>query len=296
MFTAITSLRPRSVQAFAITILVLLASGACTPSAPRPTGPAADYDNLKSAFKSGRFERTLALTDSVAKASPPSPFSSKALVVRAVTYAGLMQGAKLTGESYQTGANVTKNPRFRTEYNRLSSDSFHAAAQAGMGLAEAAHQLIGGDLASGDLYLEVPYPSAEAPQQVPQLIKAQEGGWIESDQQEAAAADAMRKGIDDVLASVVSGDRAKAKSELTAGPVKLDPAYFLLFLGTQVKDAAGLYDRKHLRDPQRFKLLMDQATAAVDSGLAQLKKSPDSDTEKRFRKLQDQIKTAIKNG
>jgi hypothetical protein len=296
MRTLMTSLRPRSGQAIATTILLLLAAGACTPNVPQPTGPAADYDNLKRDFKNCRFERVLSLSDTLAKANPPNAFSSKALVARAVTYAGLMEGAKLTGESYQTGANVTKNPRFRAEYNRLSTDNFHMAAEAGMGLAEAVRQLTENDLASGSLYLEVPYPTPEGPEQVPQLIRAQEGGWIEPDQQVAASAAAMRKGMDDVLAAVVSGDRAKAKTELTSGPVKLNAADFMLFAANQIKVAASLYDRKHLRDPQRFELLTKQVTAAIDAGLAQLKQNPNADLEKQFKKLEDQMKTAVKNG
>jgi hypothetical protein len=122
-----------------------------------------------------------------------------------------------------------------------------------------------------------------------------EGGWIEPDEQEAVARDAQFKGIDDALAGMVGGDRSKARSDLSAGPVKLDGVDFAVYLGKALLEGASLYDRKHMRDSQKFRTLCGVADEAAKAAQALLKENPNRDKEKAVKKLQDDVKKALKN-
>ena len=69
-------------------LVVLLATLAltlsCSKPVPRPTGPAADYQDAKDMFKRLRFDRALEFTDGLATASPVTKFTERARVLRAV--------------------------------------------------------------------------------------------------------------------------------------------------------------------------------------------------------------------
>ena len=124
-------------------------------------------------------------------------------MLRAVIYTGELKGAKELAEAYGKGAEKSKNPQFQTEYRRLQHDNLSNAAKAALNLAETAHQIAPDGVIAKELTLEASFPTTEGPTEIKELAHVEEGGWIEPDQQESAAADALRKGVDDALADVV---------------------------------------------------------------------------------------------
>jgi hypothetical protein len=269
---------------------------ACSQPIKRLTGPAREYDDAKDMFKRGRFERALEFTDGLASATPANAFTERACVLRAVIYTGFIQAHKQLADAYEKGVEQTKNPRFQGEYGRQRHDNLQYGARAALGLGEAVHKLTEGGRISKEVTLEASYPSVEGPAQVPQLERVKMGAWIELEDQEAAMADAQRMGIDDALGEAVGGDRAKAREVLAAGSAKIDGVDFALFLAQQMLDGASLYDRKHMRDQQKLKLLCGVADEAARAALAGLKDTPNPDKEKEIKKLQDKIKTTLKIG
>jgi hypothetical protein len=197
--------------------------------------------------------------------------------------------------AYDKGAEKSKNPQFQSAYRRLHSDNLSVASRAALNLAETSHQLAPDGVIAKEVALEASFPTTEGPTSVKQLAKVLEGGWIESDDQEAAQADAMRKGIDEALADVVSGDRAKARQALASGSTKLGGAAFAIFLAKELTDGATVFDRHHGRDPQKLLTLCDQGDLIVKAALAQLKDAPDQGLQKEALKLQDQFKTIRKD-
>ena len=269
---------------------------ACSPPVKRPTGPVLEYDDAKDMFKRGRFDRALEFTAGLASATPENAYSERACVLRAVIYTGLIQAHKQVADAYEKGVEKTKNPRFQGEYARERHDNLQYGASAALGLGEAAHKLAEGGKISKELVLETSYPSMEGPVQVPQLDRVKEGAWIEPEDQESAMVVAQRMGIDDALGAAVGGDRAKAREALAAGSAKIAGVDFAIFLGKNLLDGATLYDRKHMRDVQKLKLLCGVADEAARAALAGLKETPNADKEKETKKLQDRIKTTLKNG
>jgi hypothetical protein len=167
--------------------------------------------------------------------------------------------------------------------------------RAALGLAETAHQLLEGGKVSKELILEAPYPSVEGPLEVADLGHVREGGWIEPDHQESAAIDSLNKGVDDALAEAVSGDRSKVRNALASGSTTISGLDFALFLGNQLVEAASFFDRRHSRDPLKFRTVCNEVYEAVKAADALLKETPDKDKEKQVRKLEDQIKTTLKS-
>ena len=272
--------------------LVLIAS--CSAPVPRPTGVAYEYDSAKDMLKKGQFNRALEFSDGAATATPPNEFTERARVLQVAIYSGLLNAYKELADAYAEGAEKTKNPSFQGDFSRLRHDYLQYGSRAALGLGEVAHRITEGEMVSKEFTLEAPFPSAEGPAEVVQLKHVMEGGWIEPQDQEAAAIDAQRKGIDDALAGIIGGDRAKARTALEAGPVKIDGADFAIYLGSQMLQGASLFDRKHMRDAQKLRVLCNEADEAAKAALALLKENPDKAKEKAAKKLQEDIKAVVK--
>jgi len=278
----------------AVFVSILITS--CSQPVPHVAGPAGEYSEAIGFFEKGDFRQAIEHTDGLAKASPPNDYTNRARVLRAVVFSGQMEAYKELADAYSKGADKTTRPQVKSEYSGRRRDTQQVGGQRALHLAEVAHQLTQGGTLPKDLTLDAPYPATEGPTVVTQLNQVMEGILIGPDDQEAAAVDAQRKGIDDALGEAMGGDRAAARNALKAGPVKLDDYEFALFLTEQLLNGATLYDRKHQRDPSKLKILCGEADDVANAALAALKENPDKEKEKEIKKLQDQIKTTLKNG
>jgi hypothetical protein len=278
-----------------LTLITMALFLSCSAPTPKLTGPAYDYDAAKDMFKKNRFEKATDFSDGLATASPPNDFTTRARVLRVVIFSGQLDAFRLLVDAYGKGADKTKNTHFKAEYERQLHDNLQYAGRVALALAETAHQITGGGSFPKELTLEVPYPTTEGPIEIPSLMKVQEGAWVEPDEQESAAIAAVNKGIDDALAAVVGGDRPKAVSALSAGPVKLNGVDFAVYLSKELLEGARMYDRKHGRDPQRLRMVCAETDEITKSALALLKESPNKDKEKSLKKIQDDTKTTLKN-
>jgi len=280
-------------------LVVLLASLAltlsCSAPVPKPTGPAADYQDAKDMFKRNRFDRALDFTDRLASATPATKFTERAQVFRVVIFTGQVKSYKELVDAYMKGANETKNTHFKAEYKRVHQDNMQYGMRAALGLAQTAHQLMEGGKISKEVVLEAPYPSIEGPPEVADLATVRMGGWVEPDKQEIVAVDSLNKGIDDALAEAVSGDRAKARNALASGSTTISGLDFTLFLGNQLLEAASMFDRKHSNDPVKLRTICNEGYEAVKAGENLLKETPDQDKEKQVKKLEDRIKATLKS-
>jgi len=285
---------PLHIRVLVLVLISLALTLSCSAPVPKPTGPAADYEDAKDMFKRSRFDRSLEFTDGLATAQPPTKYTEKAQVLRAVIYTAQMQSCKELADAYSKGADETKNSHFKAEYERLRHDNTQDAMKAALGLAETAHQLLEGGKVSKQVTLETPFPTTEAPLEVADLQQVRAGGWIEPDHQDSAAVESLNKSIEDTLGEAVSGDRSKARSALAPGSTQIDGLDFTLFLGNQLVDAATLFDRKHGSDPVKLRAVCQEGFEAVKTAEGILKETPNPDKEKQVKKLDDQFKAALK--
>jgi hypothetical protein len=276
----------------ALAFLVLIVS--CSPPIKQPVGAERQYLDAKDLFKKGNIDKALDYSDDLASATPPNAYTERARTLRLMIYGGRVRAYRELADAYAKGIDKTKNPKFKAEYQRVRNDALQYAAKAALGVAETAHQMLGGDGIGNEVVLDVPYPSVEGPENITQLGPLLEGGWVEPSDQEAAAVAAREKGIDDELAKAVGGDRAKARTELTAGPVKIPGVDFKMFLGQELFDSAMIFDRKHYSDLQKMKLVAGVADEVVKGVLETLKTNPDKDKEKAAKKIQSDLQAAIK--
>jgi hypothetical protein len=267
---------------------------ACSSPSPKLTGPARGYADAEAAFSKGNFDRAIELTDKPANSSPPNEFTERARVLRVVIFSGWVNAYKDLTNAYEKGSQEAKQPALRAEYRRLRQDNFQLWSRAALALGEVAQQLTTGGNVPKELTLEAPYPAVEGPITVLQLDQVVKGNAIGPEGEEAAAADARRKGVDDALAEIIGGDRSKARSALAAGPVKVSGVSCTLFLARQLLVGAGAFDRKHGDEPTKFMVLQARSQEAVKGALAQLKDSPNAGQEKEAKKLQDELKAAMK--
>jgi hypothetical protein len=285
---------PLAVKFAPVILGLLLMSSACSAPVPRPTGAAKDLADAKDMFGKSRYDRALDFTDGFVRGEP-GDYNERGRVLRAIILSGEVNAYKDQAETYDKGANATHNPQWKSEYLRLRHDNLQYASRRALALGEVAHALTGGGNLPKELTLEAPYPGIEGPLAVSQFARVREGGWIEPGDQEAAAIDEQRMSIENALAEALRGDRVKARAEMNAGPVKLEGAEFGLFLGNELVVGASTFDRKHLHDPAKMRALCSEADATAKATATLLKAAPDPEKQKRLKKLQDEIKTTLKN-
>jgi hypothetical protein len=267
---------------------------ACSSPSPKLSGPARAYAEAEATFSKSNFDRAVELTDKPANSSPPNEFTERARVLRVIIFSGSVNAYKELTDAYEKGAQGAKQPALRGEYRRLRQDNSQLWSQGALALGEVAQQLTTGGSIPRELTLEAPYPAAEGPVTVLQLDQVEKGNAIGPEGEDAAAADARRKGVDDALAEIMGGDRSKARSALTGGPVKVSGVACTLFLARQLLVGAEAFDRKHGNEPTKFMVLHARSQEAVKAALAQLKDNPSADQEKEAKKLQDELKAAMK--
>lgn len=266
----------------------------CSAPQPRLTGVAYEYDSAKDMLKKGRFDKAIEFSEAPAKASPPNEFTSRARVFQVAVYSGLIRGYGELADSYRKGADTTRIPGYKAAYERQRNDSLQYGSRLALNLAELAHIMTETKTLEKEYMLDAPYPSQEAPLTLPQLTRVMEGGWIDPDEQEVVGKEALLKGINDSLAGIMGGDRSKARTALTAGPAKLNGADIGLYLGKELLYGASLFDRKHARDSTKLRLICGEADETGVIVAAMLKETPDKDREKALKKLQADIKTALR--
>jgi hypothetical protein len=267
---------------------------ACTPPVERPKGPAADYAEAKDVFKKGRLDRVINLTDGLAETKPPDQYALQARVLRTVVFSGQIKTFDNMADSYQKGQKAVRQAGYAANYRRARQDALQMGGNSALGLGEVAQQFIADGSLPKELVLDAPWPEAEGPEVVEQLKRVRDGGRISPEDQDAAALAASRKGIDDALAEIVNGDRAKARTALAAGPVKLNGVDFAIFLDQQVLSGAKMFDGSHLQDPEKLKTMCGLAESITQQALALLKESPNKDQEKAVKKLQGEIKKTMR--
>ncbi|MGO9271627.1 MAG: hypothetical protein ACLQOO_15415 [Terriglobia bacterium] len=286
----------RSVSApvFLVLMLVLLALAACSPPTPQLTGSAAVYQNAKEMFGRGRFDKAIEISEDLSAKSPADAYTDKARVLRVVILSGDLNAYKDAAEAYDKGAEATKNPHFQAAYRTNRGNAFQTASARALGLGDTAKQIMDGGGFDKDFILDAPYPTTEGPLDVAAYQKVREGVWVEPEDQDAAMVDGTFKGIDDALAALV-GDRAKAREGLKAGPVTLKGLDFAFYVGNQLAIGASVFDKKHSQNPLKLRALAGEADQIAKAIQATLKANPNPDYDKKLKKLQDQLKTTLKN-
>lgn len=266
----------------------------CSGSNPPLTGDAHAYADAQDMFSKGYFDRVVEIADKLGSGAS-GPYTERSQTVRAVIYGGEIEGFKELSDAYDEGSTAAKKPDLEGEFRRLRGDNLTYWSRRALALTEVAQRLTSSGALPKDVTLEAPYPAIEGPVTVTQLVRVKEGGSISPEDETAAATQAQRKGVDDVLAALAGGgDRGKARAALAAGPVKIDGATLGLYLTRELLTGAAAFDSKHLDEPSKFSAVCDAAEQTLKATEATLKANPNADQEKQAKKLVQDLKAAKK--
>ncbi|HXJ91667.1 MAG TPA: hypothetical protein VMT20_02155 [Terriglobia bacterium] len=277
--------------------LALALMAGCSSSGPKLTGPGITYQNAKDYFSRGHsanYDHALDALATLSDADPPNDYTDRARVLRAIILSGQFEGYKSLAEAYKKGSDKTTESGLKSEYDELYRDTLRRAGEISLTFAEAAMQLTKGGQIPKSLALDAPYPVTLASVSSATLDKVESGEKIGEDEQSDAALGAPGMGIAKMLSEVVGGDAEAVKSKMNAGAVPLDSAKFGLFLANELASSASLFDKKHIYDPEKYKQLANIAQNAGQAVAATLEVSPDPDTEKHLKELEDQLKAGLK--
>lgn len=273
-------------------VLLILFLAGCSSSVSPPKGSGVDYQQAQIMFKQGDLDRALSLTDAMAEAKANGPETVKARVLRAVIYSARIDAYRELADTYRKGSSIATKSQAVSSYNRRRSNALQYGGEAALSLGEVVMQLTSKPDFPKEVTLDAPWPNVEVPKVIDALARIRRGAWVPEEAQESAGLDAQHKGIADVLAELVGGNRSKARAAMEAGPVKLDGLDFALFLEKQMVDGLELFGPKYLANPGQLKTLCDVTTRLGPTIEALLKEKPDKTKQAEFEKAQKQIKDA----
>jgi len=277
-----------------VAVILSLFLIACSSSVSPPSGGGVDYQVAKVMFKQGNLDRVITLTDTMASAKSNSPEALEARVLRAVIFSSRIQAYKELADTYKKGSQAARNPQFVATYDRRRSNAVQYAGDATLSLGEVVLQFTSSPEFPKEVTLDAPWPSVEGPEEISDLTRISHGMWVPENQQDSIALDAQHKAVDEVLSELVGGDRNKARTEMQAGPVRLDGLDFALFLEEQMVEGLKIFGPNYLANPGQLKTLCDVADRMASTIAKMLQENPNKAKEAEFKKLQKQIEDAKK--
>jgi len=238
-------------------LVVLLASCTTGPRPPQPGTPAFYWSAAQETYRLGDFMKTADNLAAVTKTE--NEFTARARVWEIVVSSGLTQAYMELADSYEAGARANrKNPMpFRRQVSVFRSSAAGLAVQSG----EAFHRYLQTDKdAQVAVSFHYPLGSPNAP---PEIRKAAGGILLPAAELERLQRAMLQRGV--VLAAcraVGAGeDAAKAQEIFKTGQFPRET--FLVAMADMLHDQALLFGPTRLDQPNRLKMLCEQANQAL---------------------------------
>jgi hypothetical protein len=258
---------------------------ACTscstgPQPPAPGSPAFIWGAAKQTYKAGDFRKTSENLMQLVRTE--SQFAVPARPWAAVISAGLAQGYLDSAQAYEAGAKANRqNPTpFRKQVSLLQSLGSAAALE----FADTVHLLLDKNK-DADITLAFEYPTGSM-SEPPNLRKVSAGMLMQDSEAEQLLNAMLQRGVVRTVSQVTGNpdDGAKTLELFKAGEPKVPRPTFLFGLSKSLNDASALYGPTRLDQPQRLRLLGQQA---LDT-LAAIPETKDT------KALKEKIQAALK--
>lgn len=237
---------------------------ACTscstgPKPPAPGSPAFIWGAARQTYKSGDFRKTSENLMQLVRTE--SEFAAQARPWAAVMSAGLAQGYYDLAEAYEAGAKANRpNPTpFRKQVSMLRSLSSAAALE----FAEGVHTLLDKNK-DATVTLACDYPTGSLAEP-PNLRKVQSGMLMQESEAENLLNAMLQRGVVRNVGLVMGSpeDVARTTELFKAGEPKVPRATFVYGVAKSFYDLSALYGPTRLDQPQRLRLLCQQALDAL---------------------------------
>jgi len=246
----------------AVGATVFLAACSNGPTPPEPGTPAFLWNAARQAYHNGDIMK--ANDDLSELQQSDNEFSPRARIWQTVVAGGMAQGYCELADGYESGGRL----------NRANSLAFHKhvmdlramAAHAAMDFTEAVHMFVARDPSvEVQLAFDLPPGSAADP---PALRKAYAGILMQDAEAQSLETTMVERGVIRAVcqANGTEGDSAQALEKFRAGEVKTPRATFLYAEAKTLFDVSDVFTANKLDEPQRRKVMLEEALAALHSG------------------------------
>ncbi|MCW5983435.1 MAG: hypothetical protein KIT09_35410 [Bryobacteraceae bacterium] len=249
-----------NILAIAAVAALLSSCGPSGPAAPAPGTPAFNWARAQDAYKANDYVKSNQLL--VEMAQKNHEFTDRAQAWAAVMSLGMARTYMELADKLDDGAkrNNTNPGAFRRVANEYRSKARAAALQ----YTEVAHRVTAAPAAAEYVFvLEPPEASFDDPQQykkfaIGQLVPDAELAGVE---QEVLKREILRNAC---RALGAPKEPAKARAAYQDGEAKAQGEAFLLMLANGLYDVGDMFGPKKLDQPQRVKLVYDEAMEAIE--------------------------------
>ena len=256
-------MQTRSALLYAIPVLGLIVSscGSTAPRGPQPGTPAFYWGSANEAYRAGDYLRTNQNLDRLTKSE--NDFSARACVWESVVSSGVARAYAELADTYDLGARTNRdNPApFRRQVSTLRVAASDAAVQ----LVEAFHRL-SVSAKDANILLDFPFPAGNAAE--PQGLQKVSSGILIPDAELALLQKAMiQRGVLLSVCDVVGAhdNNAKALEIFQKGSAQAPADTFRMAMATLLHQSALVFGPDKLDQPNRVKLLCDEALEALKS-------------------------------
>jgi hypothetical protein len=244
-----------------VSLVLCLLTVSCSdaPKGPQPGTPAFYWAAAKEMYHAGNYSK--ANDDLMEITRSENEFTARARAMQLVLSAGLTSGYRELADIYDAGAKANRqNPMpFRKESSTLRS----MAATSALELAETVHASMAKDNdAAVLLAFEYPTGSASEP---PGLKKVGSGMLLQDSEKELLQLAMVQRGVVRTLCRMVGNpdDTAKTVEMFKAPEVKVPRETWRFAAAKMLFDQGELFDSKRLDQPNRLKLMCDEASQAL---------------------------------
>ncbi len=283
-------MRPKTVRhahlisAIAVGIVILFPSCSSKPKAPQKGTPAFYWQAATETSAAGDFVKTSEHLSKILK--DENEFTTKAFIWKLVVGSGLAKGYMEYADAFDLGAR--NNKANALPLRRRASDFRTMANAAALEMAEYFAKFKD-KYKDPELVFAFPYPNV-SPAPVPQISKAGQGLLMPEEEIELGLKNVLKRAVLMATCGAVGAkeDVAKTQALFKAGEVKVPRNVFIEYMAKSLYDQAQLYSELKMNNPDRMKIFLTQAQAAIKS-IPETK-----DTKELAKKIEEGLKRAKK--
>lgn len=253
-----------------ITISLLAFSCSSGPTPPAKGTPAFYWTAAKETFVSGDYIKTNEHLSQLCRTD--NEYTARAEPWKIILETGMAKGYMELADRFEYGARANRaNPTpFRRQMSQYRTFAGQLALQAG----ETVHKFQDRNK-DPKIILEFSYPTGSAAE-IPQLNRIGQGILIQPAEIEDLANRTVHRAVllSTCAAIGAPDDTAKTQEAFKTGRTEVAREVFLLAVANSLYDISKVYSREKLDQPQRLKVLCDEALEALQ-GLPESKKSKD---------------------